>query len=209
MSDRTDYIYLVREIAVLTDWKRQMIEKELFSVKELVVRGDRIEQTLHARLQRLATEEFDPINAQSWHTSKETSSDLRNDYVVKKVTQAFAQAAKVYLNVLISGPNPEIPEVAQSVERTLAALRELPEPRLLRHVVWPFCIAGCMATIGKRQSFIDLASVTGIHRDIFGTSWKALEVMETCWKMRDEGASRNGCDWLDAMTNMGQRILLI
>jgi len=178
-------------------------------VKELVIRAHHIEQRLDARLHKMGTESFYSGSTHSEHTRKDVSSDPRNDYVVSKVTQAFARAAKVYLNVLVSGPNPEIPEVAQSVEQTLVALRELPEPRFLRHVVWPFCIAGCMATQGKRQSFRDLASLTGIHREIFGTSWRALEVMETCWSMRDEGLCPNGCNWLDAMTKMGQRILLI
>ena len=209
MKYNTDCNLLVRQIAVLSEWKRDMTEKGLFSVKELVLRCNQIEQALHARLQRLATEPFYSTNTHPGHASREKPSTFCNDHVVRKITQVFAQAAGVYLNVLVSGPNPDIPEVSQGVKNTLAALKELPEPKYLRHAVWPFCIAGCMATKDWRQSFRDLASGAGIHLGIFGTAGRAMEVMETCWKIRDEGVFPIGCDWLDAMNWMGQRILLI
>jgi hypothetical protein len=67
-----------------------------------------------------------------------------------------------------------------------------------------------MVSQGQRQAFRDLASAAGMHRDIFGTSWMALTVMEKCWSMRDEGReSQRSCDWLDAMKMLGYRILLI
>jgi C6 transcription factor Pro1 len=71
-----------------------------------------------------------------------------------------------------------------NVARAPTALNVLPAAELMRKVVWPFCIAGCMAAYDQEQSFRDLASAAKIGEHIFGTSWKAVEVMETCWIMR-------------------------
>jgi hypothetical protein len=88
------------------------------------------------------------------------------DLNIRRVAHAFANAAKVYLLVLLLGPDPEAKDIARSVRDTLSSLSVFPDPKLLRNTVWPFCIAGCMATKEQRQAFTDLAIAAGIHRDI-------------------------------------------
>lgn len=186
---------LIREIAVLWDWKRRTVERGVLRVRKLERETIDIERRLYDGLERLS----------EGHSS---SPNTRNDRgtVVRRITHAYAHAAKVYLKVLVSGPNPDLPEIIESVSSTLTALETLPERQLLRNVVWPFCIASCMARDGQRQGIRDLASASGVHREVFGSSWRAVEVMEMCWKMRDGGES---CDWFNAMEALGYHVLLV
>lgn len=64
-----------------------------------------------------------------------------------------------------------------------------------------------MAAHDQEQSFRDLASAAKIDEHIFGTSWKALEVMETCWMMgKSPEKDQNGTDWYTAMKKLGSHI---
>jgi hypothetical protein len=49
-----------------------------------------------------------------------------------------------------------LPEIQNSVSNTLEAFRVLPDPTLLRNLVWPFCIIGCMAS-KKNEEFFNIA----------------------------------------------------
>lgn len=161
-------------------------------------RADDIERRLDAGI-RNSSKALSP-------SSKHGTTGHNRDFAIRTITNAYAHAAKVYLNVLVSRPNHELPKIVESVSSTLAALAALPESNLLRNVVWPFCIAGSMARGDQRQAFRDLASAADIHRDASGSSWRGLEVMDRCWRMRDGG---RGVDWLDAMDDLGYRVLLV
>jgi hypothetical protein len=190
-------------------WKRENIEKGTFGVRELAVAADAIERRLEPRLDKITTELKHLSSIAAFGDTKDSDDD-KEEVLILRVTHAFANAAKVYLNVLVSGPNPEVTEIKDAVNATIKALSDFPDPKLLLHVVWPFCITGCMAAPGQRQAFRDLASASGVQKTAFGTSWRALEVMETCWAMRDDGREEwRNCDWLDAMETLGHKVLLI
>jgi C6 transcription factor Pro1 len=199
----------IREIAVLEDWKRQMEKDSVFSVRELVRRAGSIEQRLEAGVAAVI-ERLSQYSSHRGLGKKNLSDTSSTSLVVSSITQTFACASRVYLNVLISGPNPNLPEMRESVSRTLAGLNALPDPQLIRNVVWSFCIAGCMAARDQEQSFKDLASAARIDQYTFGTAWKALEVMETCWMMRRlPGTEQNDCDWFSAMKTLGSHVILV
>jgi hypothetical protein len=180
-----------------------MIKKETLSTRELATKVDSIEQQLDSRLLSLTSSLDRNIQTSGIQSVEEDRYNL----VIDRLTQAFAYATKVYLNVLVSGPNPQVLEILEGVGSTITSLKSLPDPLLLRSAVWPFCIAGSMATTGQRQAFRDLAAAAKIDAHVFGTSRSACEVMETCWKMRDEG--HKSCDWRDAMKTLGHLVLLV
>ena len=181
--------------AILNHWKKEKISQGTLSNRELSKKADGIEQHLDTGLEAL-TDKLSPTSTALHYTTLHKSEEDRRNLTIDRLTQAFGYAAKVYLNVVVSGPNPEVREITESVKSTLASLQQLPDIQYLRNAVWPFCIAGSMATKQHRQAFRDLANEAEIHRDIYGTSWRALEVMEMFWKLRDEGRE---CDWVDAM----------
>jgi C6 transcription factor Pro1 len=200
---------IIREIAVLEDWKKGMVSDGVLNVRELVRRAGDIEQRLKIGTARL-TERLSQVSNRYGAYVKNSMDECSKDLVVSRITHVFACAAQVYLNVVVSGPNPKLPEMCECVARTLNALNALPAAELIRNVVWPFCIAGCMATHDQEQNFRDLAFAAKIDEHVFGTSWKAAEVMETCWIMRrSPETDQNGTDWFTAMKKLGSHVLLV
>jgi hypothetical protein len=64
-------------------------------------------------------------------------------------------------------------------------LEQMPKSELLRAMVWPFCIAGCLAEHEEECRFRALTDALVPHR-LFGAVRKALEIMENTWKCREE-----------------------
>jgi hypothetical protein len=92
----------------------------------------------------------------------------------------------IYLLVTIHGWNPDKPEIRQEVVDIIVLVEhKLAKPALLRTVVWPFCVAGCLAGRGQEAFFRRQAQLLQ-PSGLFVTVRKALEIMEAVWKMRDE-----------------------
>jgi C6 transcription factor Pro1 len=200
---------LIREIAVLDDWKRRMMAGGVLSVRELVRKSGSIEERLETGIANLTANLTELVNSAKGVTA-DFHEKISKHAIVKRATHAFACATRVYLNAVISGPNPNLLEIRDSVARTIDALAALPDPQLVRSVVWPFCIAGCMVGPDQEQSFRDLAFAAEINEKTFGTSWRALEVMETCWLVRQSpDINLNDCDWFGAMKRLGKHVLLV
>lgn len=80
-------------------------------------------------------------------------------------------------------------------------------PALLRTMVWPFCVAGCLAEPAHEAQL--RAIVQALQPpSVFGTVRKALEIMENVWRNRDAGdaASR---DLPTCFRNQGELVLLV
>jgi hypothetical protein len=74
-----------------------------------------------------------------------------------------------YLHVAISGAYPELPEIIESVSKTIDAVQSLTDAKLLQNLVWPFCISGCLALDRKHTIFQGLLSAAGITQSTVGT----------------------------------------
>ncbi|KAF4177955.1 hypothetical protein CNMCM8927_000587 [Aspergillus lentulus] len=183
------------EISSLDKWKKEQEDAHRLSLIELTKRGCQIEERL---LSRLASIESDlsqraPVDSQ-----------LLLRFIKTKITRIFALSAITYLHVVISGAYPDIPDIKRSVSKTIDALQSLPDPKLLQHVVWPYCISGCLATDEQQQVFRELVSLPPITH---GACLEALSLMEECWRSRKTQSS--GHDWASIMERRGQYILLI
>ncbi|KAE8364013.1 fungal-specific transcription factor domain-containing protein [Aspergillus caelatus] len=183
------------EISSLDKWKKEEEDAHRLSLIELTKRARQIEERL---LSRLASIELD--------LSKRASVDthLRPEFIKTEITRIFALSAITYLHVVISGPYPDIPDIKRSVSKTIDALRSLPDPKLLQHVVWPYCISGCLAADEQQKVFRELVSLPRITH---GTCLEALGLMEECWRLRKSESSNH--DWASIMKRRGQYILLI
>ncbi|KAE8380310.1 fungal-specific transcription factor domain-containing protein [Aspergillus bertholletiae] len=129
---------------------------------------------------------------------------LRPESIKTEITRIFALSAIIYLRVVISGPYLDIPDIKRSVSKISDALQSLPEPKLLQHVVWLYCISGCLAADGQQKVLRELVSLPRItHR----TCLEALSLMEECWRLRRTESSNH--DWASIMERCGQHSLLI
>jgi len=191
---------LILEIALLDNWKKEAEKNRQLSMVELVKRGAKIEERLQQEIKDL--ESVESLGLSSEGNSGNTLSASRNE-----ITNIFTLSALTYLNVVISGAQPELPEIVKSVSKTIAAFRCLSEPRLLRNLVWPLCVSGCLALKEHQSFFRNLVSKADVSHATLGTCAQAFKIVEQCWEMR-ETCSFN-CDWVYIMTKLGSDILLI
>jgi hypothetical protein len=85
--------------------------------------------------------------------------------------------------------------------------RQISPPALLRTMVWPFCVAGCLAEPAQEAHLRGMVEALQ-PPSVFGTVRKALEIMENVWRNRDAGdaASR---DLATCFRSQGDLVLLV
>jgi transcription factor-like protein len=94
--------------------------------------------------------------------------------------------------------------------RTMAAPDCLEDRDLVRNLLWPVCIAGCMA-MSEHESYGRhlISSISG-DRWSFGYPSKVLKIMEECWSLRKcQPGVVSAVDWMTAMKNPDIRVLLV
>lgn len=181
----------VGQIAVLDAWKQQCKRAGDLDVMELVHRATAIKDSLEAHLTRL---EENPTTAPAEGSSflDAFTYDCGQQSVVpasqsSMVTRVWAHAALLYLFVVVSGWQPASATVRYHVHRIIDLLiRQISPPALLRTMVWPFCVAGCLAEPAQEAG---LRAMVGTLQppSVFGTVRKALEMMENAWRDRQVG----------------------
>jgi hypothetical protein len=122
---------LIAQISELAIWKKAMKEEGILSMKDLLERGTGIERCLE--------DAVDDVNV--WLTKL-----ANTDCAEFCISRCFVLAAQTYLHVTISGPYPSLPEITASVTNTIVAFQELKDKKMMRNLVWPFCVTGCSAT---------------------------------------------------------------
>ncbi|KAH2237581.1 hypothetical protein KXW14_000957 [Aspergillus fumigatus] len=169
---------LIFEISSLDRWKEESQAIRKLSIIDLAERGRQIEERLRQELADM-------------DTLPETSPSLLNRSKVLSVpadpdvNRLFALSALIYLHVVISGAHPELPEIADAVSQVIAVFKRLWDPRLLQSVlVWPFCVAGCLALEEQQNFFRALFSASEITESTVGTCFEAFRIMEKCWEAR-------------------------
>ncbi|EEU41690.1 uncharacterized protein NECHADRAFT_87651 [Fusarium vanettenii 77-13-4] len=123
------------------------------------------------------------------------------------VTQVWAHAVLIYLSVIVSGWQPASVEICQNVEGVLKHIESpisiLPRA-LLRTMVWPFCVAGCLAEPAQRPRFRSIVEELQPPR-VFGTLSKALEIMKKDWREEND----TGRDLATCFKGHGDLVLLV
>lgn len=190
---------VIFQISKLGNWKKESESNHRLSISELAKRGAEIEVCLQERLTNILVQ-----SAIQEDSFPEPTSRFSNSARVT-MTKIYALAALTYLHVTISGPISELPEITESVTRTVAEFTSLSDARLLRYLVWPFCITGCLASEEQHSVFRTLIQTGDFNERTVGTCMEAFKVMEECWQRRTR--LRN-CDWISVMESLGHLILL-
>lgn len=191
---------LIMEIATLGEWKRRLEANSDLGMWQIMRRAAEIEMRLEKGLTA------SPLPTGTKPQDKTSSGTTEN--LARVITHIFGSAALVYLHVIISGADPEIPEIHKSVSQTMTALNVLKNKDLVRNLQWPICIAGSMATMGQESFWRDLVCSVSRERWTFGYSNEVLEVMEEAWRLRKSqpGTSIN---WMTAMKSLDIKVLLV
>ncbi|KAK9244391.1 fungal-specific transcription factor domain-containing protein [Lipomyces tetrasporus] len=202
----------ISEIAVLDAWKQRSKRAGNLDVMELVHRATAIKDSLEAHLTRLETDPviipkegtslLDVFTADYGQQSKTPASQS------SLVTLVWAHAALVYLFVVVSGWQPASVDVRYHVGRIIELLaRQISPPALLRTMVWPFCVAGCLAEPTQEAHLRGMVEALQ-PPSVFGTVRKALEIMENVWRNRDAGDAASH-DLATCFRSQGDLVLLV
>ena len=177
----------ILEVGKLDRWKRQEQEHNRLSLKTLARRSMEIEDMVAEELQRSPT--------------PETLGDL--------ITHIYAASITTYLHTVVSGLNPNLIEVQDSVSTTILFLEKLPDLQAVVSIIWPLALTGCMALPGHREFFrVTLKS--------YSSTWSSLrkydgvvEVLEQAWKKQELKTTESSMNWEDLMDFQGNPVLLI
>ena len=187
----------ISEVAALDAWKHQCNKFGSLDVMEFVHRASAIKTSLEIQVTGLENGSA-TIRPESrvfldvFAADFDRISDL-SAVQSSLVTRVWAHAALIYLLVVVSGWQPASPDVRYHVSRVIELLtHQISPPTLLRTMVWPFCVAGCLAELPHEAA---LRAMVGALQppSVFGTVHKALEIMENVWSHRNTGdvASRD------------------
>ena len=195
-----DVMALILQIVLLDNWKKEAEVTRQLSMVELVKRGSKVEERLREKIEELesiATTEFVSL----------LDSDHARSASQIEISRIFALSALTYLHVVMSGAHPQLPEIAENVSRTIVALQHLTDPKLLRSLVWPFCVTGCLAQEEQHSLIRDLVSKAEITSLTIGTCFKAFEIIQECWEVRRTCVYNS--DWVFVMNKWGHNVLLV
>ncbi|PVI07516.1 hypothetical protein DM02DRAFT_551138 [Periconia macrospinosa] len=197
----------ISEISALDAWKKSMKKAGQLDMMELVARASVIKQCLLGYLTRLeATTNIPNTNPPGFFAFFNDQLPPMPGGCSAFVTRVWAHAALLYLSVTVSGWQPASLEIRNNMTRILALLEQMPEPKLLRTVAWPFCFAGCLAESDEEYRFRAMADALVPHQ-LFGAARKALEIMESVWKCRYEVTIDT--DFAACVSSMGYISLLV
>ncbi|KAJ2904430.1 hypothetical protein MKZ38_008103 [Zalerion maritima] len=135
----------------------------------------------------------------------------------------WAHAALIYLTVVLSGWQPANRTIRCSVGRVLELLKNPPSPDLLKTLVWPFCVAGCLAEPGEEEQFREAMRI-GFNQTCFfgdaglvgdpsramkriGTMGTAFEILETVWRSKTTDTS--SWDLAKCFGCLGHAVMLV
>ncbi|KEQ69600.1 hypothetical protein M436DRAFT_55574 [Aureobasidium namibiae CBS 147.97] len=209
----------VGDIAALSAWKTEAISTSSLSFWKLFEQGHPIRKRLKdgiASLRAEIDESFAALGLSHLGTMGAylvlTNPGVQQEAFKRAITLVFAHAAQVYLDTVISGADPKLDDVRNSVIDTMNALQELRficDAQALRNLIWPICIAGSMAEDVPTQSYFQgLIQDLGEEAHAFGNTTDTLRIMQKCWASRAEDGS-GSWDWATAMESLGQCVLLV
>lgn len=193
MGCQSTIMAAICNINALAAWKDVLYKEETSNWAEFLAKTSAIESTIDGCLQQV-------MNGRAHPSLGSTNQDS------EVVTVIYGYAARIYLHLVVSEDQLPKGNMSEYVRRSLEKLEALPAHLFIR-VCWPFAVAGCMADESDHERFRALVARVVAERQVLGFTWKALIVMEECWRLRRHHGG-NWC-WRTTMKHMGLRILFI
>ncbi|VZH98939.1 unnamed protein product [Fusarium fujikuroi] len=177
---------LLGQVASLNAKKQQDQAAGNLDGLELARRASTIMESLTANLKQLQASSSLTSNPQSGE--RDCLEELRTPYYSRGtahdtglVSQVWAHATMVYLITVVSGWQPANAILRHHVDQIVQVLKgQIPIP-LIRTMVWPLCVAGCLVDPPQRRL---LLGVLGTLQPItlFPNVHKAVRIMERTWQ---------------------------
>ncbi|EMR81243.1 putative c6 transcription protein [Botrytis cinerea BcDW1] len=198
---------MISEIAWLGTWRRKhQSDSSIDFAQQLIY----TEQNIRNRLESKNSETLKELHAlRSIHrgTPPFYSTELYNKHSVLLLSHIFACASLIYLQMVISD-NLRPEDIDMMLHNTINAMRMIPNPQMFRGLVWPLCVAGCLASSKQDQRFFREISKAAIADSrSFGNSSSALKILEKSWELQKEEGRLVDCTM--AIRALGSCILLV
>ncbi|GLB40340.1 putative fungal specific transcription factor [Lyophyllum shimeji] len=199
------------ETANLAHWKATEQRNGTLSSRELVRRGDDIEQRLRqhhsnaaGNLANVDQAPLHPTLVQAAGTEPRMAP-FPSDEGRHLVAKIFCEAAVLSLHTVLSNPNPGVQEIGESVETIIRLLDEVRPSEIDRTMVYPICLAGSMSDDSSRREFCKgrLQHLDGS----IGNLMQTRLVMEAIWQKRDVNCGV--VDFRETIRERGLNLLLI
>ncbi|CAG5157177.1 uncharacterized protein ALTATR162_LOCUS4969 [Alternaria atra] len=170
----------IAEISMLNSWKNEQVSTNSLNVMDLVDRASHIAHSLKSDvfgIQNENTTRFVP------HSHLGGPLDTApNPSASSMSTLIWAHAAQLYLTVVVSGWQLSSLDIRTNVAEIIVLLKDVP-PYQLRTLVWPICVAGCLALEEEEPFFLGLLAGLGkVHTA--GALDDARQIMEKVWQRR-------------------------
>ncbi|KAF2678503.1 hypothetical protein K458DRAFT_408767 [Lentithecium fluviatile CBS 122367] len=171
----------IAETVTLAKWKKDAKLRGALSVMELAGRARCIEKSLEKGILSFERAGSDSIHAKTkWsHICYGRAPPPVSSTTATKI---WAQAAQIYLSVVVSGWQPCSPSIRAGVRKTLALLQIVHSPSYLHTFTWPFVVAGCLAQPGGEQS--QFMAILDAHKEMgmYGLMREAREILTKTWE---------------------------
>jgi len=198
------------EVSTLSHWKAAEKRKGTLSNRDLIRRGDEIEQRLRkaldapARAEIIDTTPLHPTLVQA-ESEAVDATPYPTSEARQLVSKIFAETVLLYLHTVLSDSNPGVPEISSSVGTIVQYLRQLPPSEADRALVFPICLAGCMTDDSTWREF--LKGRLQARDESLGNLMRTRLLMEAVWQKRD--VSGQTVDWRETMRERGLNLLLV
>ncbi|KLO08795.1 hypothetical protein SCHPADRAFT_908338 [Schizopora paradoxa] len=179
----------IAETSALAAWKDETQREGRMSLMELTKRGVEIEE-------KYLREDSTRYHSATGTSGSTTTNSTDGDTVEKRrqlTADIFRAAARLFVHTVLNEDNLACNEIMTGVYETVMALRRVPKTpdsllnSVVRSVIFPICLAGCMTDDKPSRAFLkDLL----VRQQTAGNSTQVLEAMEKVWRQREEKARR-------------------
>ncbi|KPM40753.1 hypothetical protein AK830_g5822 [Neonectria ditissima] len=186
-------LLVISDIATLDAWKKGHLESLHQVEAELLSRATSIEKRIQEGRMRLDKDDLlhngqltcdqKPNQQSQVYLERSNYSNDLSPLVPQlhtQITRIWAHAAHSYLLVVLLGWQPEDTRIRSNTASTIDIFNKMSSHDWLRSVVWPFCMSGCLALDGQRQTFSRIGNSTEAFQT-FGTVREAMKIMENVW----------------------------
>ncbi|TEA18722.1 ustiloxin B cluster transcription factor ustR [Colletotrichum sidae] len=176
-------------------WKKDQERHSGLSIRALVSRSDEIASSIERRLE-----------------PKKEDSTGNTEF--EGLTSIYGHAALVYLNVVVSGANPRVPEVSHAIDRAVRAWSPTQQQAKLRSLLWPALVVGSLAEGCQREFFQELVGEPAGRAESMATPVGHVyiySVLQSFWQALEGNHGESApvaSDWKAVLDKHGIDLLL-
>ncbi|TFK70315.1 hypothetical protein BDN72DRAFT_839168 [Pluteus cervinus] len=178
----------IAETSALAHWKAAEKRNSTLSVRELIRRGDVIEQRLRQQQTDLSDGRETPSSPlhpalASTSTPEAEATNTLTEGTRRIVADLFQEAAVLYLHTVLSECNPGVPEIHTCVDNIVSYLNQIPPSETDRGLMFPICLAGAMTDDSRIRAFFKRR--LALRDEGLGNIPHCRILVEGVWQKRD------------------------